>query len=70
MSSAEKRIVELETKLSFQEHLIQELNEALTHQQRQLDALQHKLDMMHEQLKDGMSDDIKPLSEEVPPPHY
>jgi len=69
MSSAEERLVELETKLSFQEHLIQELNEALIHQQQQLDALQHKLESMGEQFKAGLSDDIKPLAEEVPP-HY
>jgi SlyX protein len=70
MPSAEERIVELETKLSFQEHLIQELNEALTHQQQQLDVLQHKLDTVREQIQAGLSDDIKPVSEEVPPPHY
>jgi len=70
MPSAEERIVELETKLSFQEHLIQELNEALTHQQQQLDALQHKLDTMREQIQAGLSDEIRPVSEEVPPPHY
>jgi len=68
--SADERIVELETKLSFQEHLIQELNEALTHQQQQLDTLQHKLDTMHKQMQAGLSDEIKPVSEEVPPPHY
>jgi len=68
--SAEKRMVELETKLSFQERLIQELNEALTHQQQQLDALQHKLDTMHEQIQADLSDETKPASEEVPPPHY
>jgi len=70
MLSAEKRIVELETKLSFQEHLIQELNEALTHQQQQLDVLQHRLDTMREQIQAGLSDEIRPVSEEVPPPHY
>jgi len=70
MPSAEEQIVELETKLSFQEHLIQELNEALTHQQQQLDILQHKLDTVREQMQAGLSDEIRPVSEEVPPPHY
>jgi len=70
MSSTKQRIVELETKLSFQEHLIEELNEALTHQQRQLDGLQHTMDAMCEQLKTGLADVIKPLSEEILPPHY
>ncbi|MDQ6959624.1 MAG: SlyX family protein [Mariprofundaceae bacterium] len=70
MPSAEDRIVELETRLSFQEHLLQELNEALTDQQQQFDMLQHTLNTMCEQLKTGLSDDTKPWSEEVPPPHY
>ena len=70
MPSTEERIVELETKLSFQEHLIQELNDALTYQQRKIDVLQHKLESMHGQIKAGLSDDIKPVSEEIPPPHY
>jgi len=68
--SAEERIVELETRLAFQERLIQELNDALTGQQRQLDVFQHTLDTMCEQLKTGLADDTKLLSEEVPPPHY
>ncbi len=70
MPSTEARIVELETRTSFQERLIQELNEALAHQQRQLDALQHRLESMNEHLKGGLSDEIRPVSEEVPPPHY
>jgi len=68
--SSEERIVELETKVSFQERLIQELNEALTRQQQQLDALQHRLETMREKIQADLSDEIKSVSEEVPPPHY
>lgn len=70
MSLAEERIVELETKLSFQECLIQELNDALIQQQQQIDVLQHTLENLHGQMTEGLSDDIKSESEEVPPPHY
>ena len=63
-------MVELETKLSFQEHLIEELNEALTHQQQQLDTLQRQLDAMREQIQGSLADDIRPASDESPPPHY
>ncbi len=70
MPSTEQRIVELETKLSFQERLIQELNEALTHQQRQLDILRHAVNTTCERLKTGLADVDEPLIEEVPPPHY
>lgn len=40
----EKRIIELETRIAFQEMAIEELNEALIGQQRQLDRLQSTLE--------------------------
>ncbi len=70
MSSTKQRIVELETKLSFQEHLIQDLDEALTRQQRQLDMLQHTLNAMYGQLGTELTDAAEPSPEEIPPPHY
>ena len=36
----ENRVVELETKISYQEHLLQELNEVVITQQNQIDALE------------------------------
>jgi SlyX protein len=36
----EQRIIELETRLAFQEKAIEELNDALTGQQRQLAAME------------------------------
>jgi len=34
------------------------------------DPENHKLDAMREQIQTGLSDEIRPVPEEVPPPHY
>lgn len=39
----EKRIIELETKIAFQEHMLEELNDVITEQQRQLDRLEKEV---------------------------
>ncbi len=44
----EKRIIELESRLAFQEQAIEELNQALIGQQRQLDQLQNTLDALRQ----------------------
>jgi SlyX protein len=66
----ETRIIELETKLSYQDHLIQELNEVVTHQQNQVDRLEVELRRVREHLKSSSSSQIARPEEEVPPPHY
>ena len=43
-----KRLARLEEQLYFQEHAIQELNDALLAQQRQMDAMEHALKIMAE----------------------
>lgn|GEM_PF-2367699 len=45
-SPTEVRITELETRLAFQEQALQELNQVLTDQQRQLDGLRSALEDM------------------------
>ncbi len=66
----EERLIELETKLSFQEHLIQELNEALAGQQSKLSELQQVVEMLREQIRGSFQAEIRPVPEEDPPPHY
>lgn len=46
----EERIIELETRVAFQEQALAELNEALIGQQRQLDRLQSTMDATLRQL--------------------
>ena len=66
----ENRIIELETKISYQEHIIQELNDVVTHQQKQIDRLEADMNRVREHLKGGSSSQFARPEEEVPPPHY
>ena len=61
-------IAELEKKISFQEHSIEELNEIVTDQQIRIDHLEKQLKNFHEQLASG--DIVKKIEDEEPPPHY
>lgn len=64
----DKKIIELETKISFQEHMIEELNKALVEQGNRIDRLERQLKQFREQVTAGAF--IKKPEEETPPPHY
>lgn len=71
MSDAfEQRLVELETRLAFQEELISQLNDALT--QMRLEAVSNAelLRRMLEDLKLTRGDGPGDPALEPPPPHY
>ena len=63
-------LTELETKVAFQEQTIDELNQALIHQQFALDKLQLQVRQLAEKLSGIQPSNIASLSEETPPPHY
>lgn len=66
----ELRVIELETKISYQEHLIQELNDVIVGQQRQIDALVKDVARIRDHLKGSQSSGLARPDEEAPPPHY
>ncbi|MBF0752491.1 MULTISPECIES: SlyX family protein [unclassified Pasteurella] len=66
----ENRITELETKVAFQEQLLEELNQALVQQQFDMDKMQLQLRYMANKLKDFQPSNIASQAEETPPPHY
>lgn len=66
----ENRIAELETKVAFQEQLLDELNQALVQQQFDMDKMQLQLRYLANKLKDFQPSNIASQSEETPPPHY
>ncbi|WP_231368634.1 SlyX family protein [Mariprofundus ferrooxydans] len=70
MAPMENRIIELETRLSYQEHTIGELNEVVTRQQRQIDRLEEAIRQLRQHLKQQGSSGLARPDEEVPPPHY
>jgi len=66
----EQRLVELETRLAFQEHSLSELNEALTAMRLEASANAELLRRLLEDLKLTRGDGPGDPSLEPPPPHY
>ncbi len=66
----ERRLMELETRLAFQEHALTELNDALAASRketaRNAELLRHALD----DLKQSRGDFFADQASEPPPPHY
>jgi SlyX protein len=63
----EERFVILETKLAYQERLLEELNQVLIDKSRELDDLQRRLKNIEELARQGDTDRKIPHE---PPPHY
>lgn len=63
-------LAELETKAAFQEQTIEELNQALIHQQFALDKLQNQVRQLAEKLQGVAGSQVASRAEETPPPHY
>jgi len=69
MQEQEDRFQDIETKIAFQEHLLEALNDALTGQQQQLDVLLEKMNHLNRQFQSSGGQISKP-EDESPPPHY
>ncbi len=65
----QQRFIELETRLAFQEHALQEMSDTVARQQAEIDRLTHALKEMQQRLR-GISAPTMERSEEPPPPHY
>ena len=65
----EERLARLEEQIYFQEHTIQELNDVLFAQQRQLDAMQRTLTEMAERER-KLLELVAEKPENSLPPHY
>ncbi|BBO29924.1 MAG: SlyX family protein [Pseudomonadota bacterium] len=70
LAVANQAIEELQTKLAFQEHTIDALNDALSSQQRQLEKMEFQLKHVIDKVKGMEPSNIAKMSEETPPPHY
>ncbi|GAA6131829.1 SlyX family protein [Halopseudomonas sabulinigri] len=64
------RLNELETRLAFQDDIIQSLNDALGQQQIALDRLQRSLQLVAKRQSDMASLMPGDSAEDQPPPHY
>lgn len=63
-------LIELETKIAFQEQTIEDLNQALIQQQFAIDKLQLQVRNLAEKLQGISGSNVASRSEETPPPHY
>lgn len=66
MTDAE-RLIEVETKLAFQDQAIERLQQTVREQQKQIDRLQILCERLKAKAAAGPEDD---LSNDGPPPHY
>lgn len=64
-----RRLTELEIKASFAEDLVDQLNDIVTRQQAQLDALSRELAVLRQLMPSADTIQVRSLRDELPP-HY
>jgi len=65
----EERVMELESRLAFQDDTIQALNDVLIAQQRSMERLQLQMAALIKR-QEEMGGQFEAFEEEAPPPHY
>ncbi|MCS3454817.1 SlyX protein [Aeromonas sp. BIGb0405] len=71
MSQQERERIELlETRLAYAEYTIEQLNDEVTTQGRELDRLKHQIQLLIDKLQGVEPSQIASMAEEIPPPHY
>jgi SlyX protein len=66
----EERIIELESKVAFQDDTIGKLNDIITEHQREIYRLTRELEAIRTKLIALAPSLLANLDEEAPPPHY
>lgn len=66
----ENQIVDLETRLAFQDDHVTKLNDIVVQQQRQLDELRLEVNSLGKHLRTALPSLLATQNEETPPPHY
>ena len=66
----EKKITDLEIRLTHQEAAIDEMNGVLLKQHQLIELLRGELALLQRQLRDIGSSNVGDASQEPPPPHY
>ncbi len=66
----EERVLELETKISFQEASLDELTRTVSRQENHISLLQDELRALAARVRDLNASPLGDSAEEPPPPHY
>lgn len=66
----EDRLIELETRLAFQDDTLQALNAVVVRQQQEIDRLTRDLEALKTELRALAPALVAGRGEETPPPHY
>ncbi|WP_316367170.1 SlyX family protein [Candidatus Thiodiazotropha sp. CDECU1] len=64
------RIIDLESRLAFQEEAIHTLSETLVEQQQTIDSLSRSVDTLRQKLQALEPSPLQSGETEPPPPHY
>ncbi|MFQ2104691.1 SlyX family protein [Aeromonas rivipollensis] len=64
------RLETLESRLAYAEYTVEQLNEEVTTQGRELDQLKHQIQLLVDKLQSVQPSQIASMAEETPPPHY
>ena len=64
----EDAIIDLQSRLAFQEDHLDQLNAAVARQQLEIEALQRQLGALRQELREMAA--ARPAGGEPPPPHY
>lgn len=66
----ELHIIELESKIAFQDDAMQHLSKELLEHQKQIKLLQQQVQLLARQLQNHDQDGMMSQEQEPPPPHY
>lgn len=63
-------IIDLQTRLAFQDGLLEELNQVVIDQQKQIDRLEQRMVAFKAQIESMQQMQLMRPGDEPPPPHY